>query len=51
MTSGARRLAAYFPDDALAVPVLVRADPVDIDRVEAAVTDAWYGVPTPRDHS
>ena len=27
--------------------VLVNAEPVDIDRVEAAVTDAWYGSSAP----
>ncbi|MFL5560163.1 MAG: serine hydrolase domain-containing protein [Gemmatimonadaceae bacterium] len=49
-SSGARSLTAYFPGDSLAVVVLVNAEPVDIDRVEAAITDAWYGISAPRDH-
>jgi hypothetical protein len=43
VTSSARSLVAYFPDDSLSVVVLVNAEPVDIGRVEAAITDAWYG--------
>jgi CubicO group peptidase (beta-lactamase class C family) len=46
-SSGARSLVAYFPDDSLAVVVLVNAEPVDLDRVEAAITGAWYGAPPP----
>ena len=46
-SSGARSLVAYFPDDALAIVLLVNAQPVDLDRVEAAITDAWYDAASP----
>lgn len=45
--SGARSLVAYFPDDSLTVVLLANAEPVDLDRVEAAITAAWYGAPEP----
>ena len=47
-SSGARSLVAYFPDDSLSVVVLVNAEPVDVDRVEAAITGAWFGAVLPR---
>lgn len=46
-SSGARSLVAYFPDDALVVVLLVNAEPVDLDRVEAAITGAWYDAASP----
>lgn len=45
--SGARSLVAYFPDDSLAIVLLANAEPVDLDRVEAAITAAWYGAAEP----
>ena len=45
--SGARGVAAYFPDDSLAGVLLANAEPVDLDRVEAAITAAWYGASQP----
>lgn len=48
-SSGARSLVAYFPDDSLGVVVLVNAEPVNIDRVEAAITDGWLGASLPHD--
>lgn len=41
-SSGARSLVAYFPADALTVVLLVNAQPVDLGRVEAAITGAWF---------
>jgi hypothetical protein len=45
--SGARSLVAYLPDDSLAIVLLANAEPVDLDRVEAAITAAWYGAAEP----
>ena len=45
--SGARSLVAYFPDDSLAIVLLANAEPVDLDRVDAAITAAWYGAAEP----
>ena len=45
--SGARSLVAYFPDDSLAIVLLANAEPVDLDRVEAAITAALYGAAEP----
>ena len=46
-SSGARSLVAYFPDGALVVVLLVNAEPVDLGRVEAAITGAWYDAVPP----
>jgi hypothetical protein len=40
VSSGAGGDAAYFPDGALAMALVMGMEPVDIDRVEAAVTIA-----------
>ena len=45
--SDARSRTGYFPHNSPAAVRLAIAEPVDLDRVEAVITEAWCGAAEP----